>query len=614
MRRLFSRLSIRNKLIWSIFLASGLVSLSGFIFIFIVDSANLRANTINTAKSQVRVLSQDFVKVLLFDDINLTADVVSKLRAFPTVKNAFIYNQNSKVIFSFHQSPQVRIQPPTFVKDDPFFDNNFLHFYQKIEYAGSEYGRIYLRISPDYLNEKLNEYYGVLAVGLPTLLILSYILAVWLQRFFSTPLLNLTREMAEIAENRDYSVKLKTNEKNEIGSLYKSFNSLLEEILNEQSQLALSEKRLAGVLDIAGSAIISIDDSQKIIIFNRHAETIFGYKTEEIIGQSIELLMPGRFRANHQSHVDEFPKQSNHVVALNERAEISGLRKNGEEFPVEAAISWMEFEGRHIFTVALNDISERKHIEYKLEKYRNSLEHQVEQRTAELQAKNQELEAFSYSIAHDLKAPLRTIKSFSQIILEDCQDDLNSDGKDYFERIIIAGSHMSNLIDDLLKLSRIGRSKLEMRNIDLSNIAQRIAQRLDAADEKRKTNWKIQEALTVNADPNLMEIALDNLMSNAWKYTGRQANSLIELGVIHNDNDDCFYIKDNGIGFDMQYAKKLFIPFHRLHHAKEFEGTGIGLATVHRIVQRHNGRVWASAELDKGATFYFSLPKQDAYH
>jgi two-component system, NtrC family, sensor kinase len=226
----------------------------------------------------------------------------------------------------------------------------------------------------------------------------------------------------------------------------------------------------------------------------------------------------------------------------------------------------------------------------------------------ELNSKNIELEAFSYSVAHDLRAPLRSIDGFSKLLLDDYAPQLDAKGQDYLQLVRESAQRMGELIDDLLLLSRVGRADLSRDRIDLSDIAKGVSEELRRKDPDRDVKWCIEEQLLVEADSGLMRVAFDNLLGNAWKFTAKVSAPRIDVGTRRQEGVAVFFVRDNGAGFNMEYAEKLFSPFQRLHTESEFAGTGIGLATVHRIVDRHGGRIWADGEVDRGATFYFTIP------
>jgi len=253
------------------------------------------------------------------------------------------------------------------------------------------------------------------------------------------------------------------------------------------------------------------------------------------------------------------------------------------------------------------EIAEHKAAREQVAALNETLEQRVVERTAELEAANKELESFSYSVSHDLRAPLRGIDGFSLILQENYSDKLDEKGQSYLQRVRAATQRMGDLIDDLLKLSRATRSEMNPTTVDLSELATTITDELQESTPDRKAVFSIEPHMIVNADETLMRVMLENLIGNAWKFAGKRPETRIEIGKKIIAGDTVYYIKDNGTGFDMKYADKLFGAFQRLHTVNEFEGTGVGLANVQRIIRRHGGKVWAEAKLDEGATFYFTL-------
>jgi PAS domain S-box-containing protein len=269
----------------------------------------------------------------------------------------------------------------------------------------------------------------------------------------------------------------------------------------------------------------------------------------------------------------------------------------------------ISIENARLYEGLQRELQERVRAEAEVQQLNQELEQRVFERTAQLEAAVRELESFSYSVSHDLRAPLRAIDGYSRLLLTDYGSALEGDALVYLDNVRKAAQRMGVLIDDLLMLSRVTRAELKWGRVSLSRLAEEIIAGLRQGDPERAVEVRIQHALTVRGDPNLLRIALDNLMGNAWKFTARRSEAQIEFGALQQAGRRVFFVRDNGAGFDMRYADKLFTAFQRLHGVDEFEGTGIGLANVKRIITRHGGQVWAEGEVDKGATFYFTLPE-----
>ena len=237
----------------------------------------------------------------------------------------------------------------------------------------------------------------------------------------------------------------------------------------------------------------------------------------------------------------------------------------------------------------------------------DNLEQKVHERTQQLEVAIQELEAFSYSVSHDLRAPLRSIDGFSQILLEEHSAQLDAQGRDYLRRVRLASQHMEQLINDMFKLSRVTRAEINIDKVNLTQIARSVINELQESKPQRHVDIRIADDLEDNADSRLMHIMLENLLGNAWKFTEKQTTAIIEFGFTKEGKKKIYFVRDNGAGFDMTYMDKLFTPFQRLHTTEEYPGTGIGLATVRRIIHRHEGTIWAEGQVGKGATFYFTL-------
>ncbi len=500
-----------------------------------------------------------------------------------------------------------------------------------------------------------------------------------------------------------------------------------------ERELQESRARLSGVIGSAMDAIISVDAQQRITMFNAAAEQMFRCSAADALGQSLERFIPADFRAAHQKHIDEFGRTGVTTRAMGSLRPISGLRADGEKFPIEASISQIDVSGEKIYTVILrditernraqavlehqaailreqtqmldlanvlardlegriilwntgmekiygwtkkealgkvahellrtefpqpqetiraallghgswegelthlgkagqrlivasqwvlhldaqgrpaaileihNDITERKLAQEEILQLNAELEQRVTARTAELTAANKELEAFTYSVAHDLRAPLRHIDAFTKILHEDFAPELPQEAQHYLENIRNGSRNMNRLVDDLLNLAHVGRQELRRQDIDLGMLVIEVLADLKRETGSRAIEWRIHPLPTAQCDAGLMKQVFANLLANAVKYTRPREVAIVEVGSINQNGSAAVFVRDNGVGFNMKYADKLFGVFQRLHRAEDFEGTGVGLATVERIVRRHGGTVWAEGAIGQGATFYFTI-------
>lgn len=379
-------------------------------------------------------------------------------------------------------------------------------------------------------------------------------------------------------------------------------NEITERKLSEALLRESEERFRLLVLGIRDYAIFGLDAEGRVAGWNTGAERIKGFKAGEIIGKPISTFYTPEDIAQNK------PEQLLKAAIDHGSVEDEGwrVRKDGSRFWANVVVTALRDDSGQLqgFAKITRDITEQKSAEKMLEEREAALR----DRTVQLEATNRELEAFSYSVSHDLRAPLRAIDGFGLALEEDSAGRLDDHGKRHLARIRDATQRMGQLIDSLLALSRLSRAELNREEVSLSVLTQNILDDLRRSEPGREFEMAIQPGLTARGDSRLLRVALDNLLGNAWKFTRKKSRSRVEFGVTEQDGQRAFFVRDNGAGFDMTYQNKLFVAFQRLHPKSEFEGTGIGLATVQRIIHRHGGRVWAEGAPDRGAIFYFTLP------
>ncbi len=374
-----------------------------------------------------------------------------------------------------------------------------------------------------------------------------------------------------------------------------------------ERELRSSEERFRLLVEgVEDYAIYMLDPLGRVVIWNVGAERIFGHLPREIIGRKFDRFYPPEERAAGQ------PEQALAEATTDGRFREEGwqVRKDGSRFWAVSVITALRDETGKLsgFSVIKRDISKRKAAEDEIRRLNTDLERRVDERTVELKEAYNEMEAFSYSVSHDLRSPLIHISGFAELLLSDSGDVLDERSRGYLQTIINSTQRMGRMIDDLLAFSRMNRAELHKVRINLNELVRGVQTDLEHDFRERRITWIIDDLPAVQGDPFLLRQAVFNLIANALKYTRKRHEALIEIGATTSGRETAVFIRDNGVGFDMEYAGKLFGVFQRLHSASEFEGTGIGLANVRSIIKRHGGRTWAEATVNQGATFYFSLP------
>jgi PAS domain S-box-containing protein len=392
-----------------------------------------------------------------------------------------------------------------------------------------------------------------------------------------------------------------------------------EHLRQTVEELRRSEALKAAILETVFDAIIAIDHHGRVEVWNPAAQRIFGYSRAQALDRVVDdLIIPASVRDRFREGLAHY-LMTGAGAMLGQPVELTLRRADGTEFPAEVAITQMFMEDPPRFTVLLQDITERKRSELALreseERFRRlveQLDQRVRERTAELEVANKELEAFSYSVSHDLRAPLRHIQGYASLLQHAAAASLDETSRQHLNTIARSAKNLGELIDALLGFSRMGRAALKWQPVKLATLVEEARHELRAEIRGRDIDWQIGSLPVVQGDPIMLRQVLINLLSNALKYTRRRERARIEIAATEAADETTVFIRDNGVGFDMAFASKLFGVFQRLHPATEFEGIGIGLANVWRIIRRHEGRVGAEGVVDGGATFWFTLPRKDA--
>lgn len=466
-------------------------------------------------------------------------------------------------------------------------------------------------------------------LGVLTVLVLAGALAYSLRRVarITAPVLALSEFTRRVALGEHLFIFFESTEYREIQELYGNFQKMAAVVAERESELKERNEELAITEEELRN---QIEEYQKVndalSAEKAKLDSVLASMGEGLSIQSLDYQVLLQNQAHRKMFGDSFGKHCYEVyrhndtvcqdcplkLAFEDGAIHTKLRhskrEDGEDIYLEISASPLRNSSGEITggIEVVRDVTSRIRADQEIRRLNQELETRVIERTAELEIVNRELESFSYSVSHDLRAPLRHISSFSSILEGEYADKLDKDGKYYLSRIMAGCAKMGDLIDDLLELAQISQGELRSGQVNLSRIANAIAASLLEREPQRQVSFRIEDGLTANGDERLLEVMMNNLLGNAWKYTGQKDAAIIEFGCKPIADRPVFFIRDNGSGFDKKYADKMFTPFHRLHGA-EYEGTGVGLAIVQRIIHRHNGKIWADAVVGEGATFYFTL-------
>jgi PAS domain S-box-containing protein len=605
--RAFRDLSIRQKLTVMSVLASGTALLLACAAFLTYEFFAYREGMIRMLSVRASIIGTNSASAILFNDEASATETLAALKDDPHIVSAGIYTRDNRAFATYGRSDKQRavalLEHFAGQAEGHWFESDGAFLFRKIVFKGERIGTVYIQSDLEEMQARIWQYLGISIVVLLVSSAVALVVSSRLQRRITQPLFHLVETAKTVSREKNYSVRAVTDSRDETGILVRAFNDMLANI--EQSQEI--RDKLAAIVESSDDAIIGKSLDGIVNSWNKGAERIFGYSAKEILGKHITILFPPD-RLEEEPQVIERIKRGEWI----DHFETVRKRKDGQAIPVSLTISPIKNADGEVIGISkiVRDITEQKRAEKEIQTLNEELERRVIERTAQLEAANKELEAFSYSVSHDLRAPLRHIDGFSDL-LQKHASTLDEKGRRYLKTISASAKQMGALIDDLLAFSRVGRAELRMTTVNLDDLVKGVLEDMRHDMQGRRIAWTIGILPAVHGDPSMLRQVLVNLIANAVKYTRAREEARIEIGNAtgnSNEKEIVIFVRDNGAGFDMQYVHKLFGVFQRLHSASEFEGTGIGLANVQRIIHRHGGRVWTEGAVDVGATFYFSLP------
>lgn len=604
----FRDLPIRRKVASVVILTSAIALLLTSAAFMTYEWSTFRSSALINLTTVGRIVADNSTAALRFRNQEDVQTTLATLRAEPDIVSAAIYDVAGQPVAIYLNG---RAIPPKLEEIPPGqhrFAGGHLVVFQPISHDHRSLGTLRIESSLAAMQRRFLLYAGIVVLILLTSSLVAFALSSRLQERITAPVRELARTAQAITAQGDYSRRALRYGNDELGALTDAFNQMLDEIKEREARLTASEERLRVALAAAEMGTWRYNPEKRESIVDDNLRRIFGLPAGNGTVQGDEMLA--------QIH----PEDRTPVRAALDRALADPEAQYFYEYRVlrpDGGLRWVRDRGRVVrrgdgtvdyVTGALVDITDRKEAEEEILRLNTGLERRVAERTAELAQANKELEAFTYSVSHDLRGPLRHIAGFAELIQEDNTSQLSADAKSSISRITHAADKLSRLVDSLLNLSRIGRQTVVMQQTKLDDLVDAALRELESDTHQRKIEWQREPLPTVNCDPALIGIVFTNLLSNALKYTRPRATTVVTIGTQVEAGRQVVFIRDNGVGFDPHFKSKLFGVFERLHNAADFEGTGVGLASVDRVIRKHGGKIWAEGEVDRGATFYFTLP------
>ncbi len=580
------RSSIKYQIIMLIFGITASTMVIGFgIFIF-GSIYNYKKDLIAVSSLEAKLLGEFSIISLLFNDVERASLTFEKLKVVKNIKNAHIFDAEENLFASYKDISDINNLEYYMAQDKKFVDE-LLYISEPIYHEEEFQGTIFLEISTTELNEKIKSLILISSLLLVILLIISLLLAKWAQHYISTPILNLAKITEEISQKHDYSIKVEAKSNDEIGVLYDSFSNLMKKIIEKETErnkalqeLQESETRFSLFMNML-PAIAFIKNDKKCIYSNK-------YMQEQIMGDN-KNISEKLISIQNGHDPTKINNKESIIIDRNNNPRIFDIWS----FPINT-----DNESQLIGGIAI-DITQRKHSELKIQYYIKKLEYN-----------NQELAEFNYVASHDLREPLRTITSYCALLKDDMGNKLSEDSSQDLNFIIDAAKRMDILIQDLLTLSRVGRTGLKKREVDLNECINTIIKDLHVKITENNGKIIFNNLPKIFADKTQITRVFQNLISNSLKFHHSE-DPIITIRSLEEENEYKIIISDNGIGINQKYLEQIFAPFKRLHSRNKFEGTGIGLAICKKIIERHNGNISAFSEEGKGTKITFSIPKEN---
>ncbi|HVY05436.1 MAG TPA: ATP-binding protein [Burkholderiales bacterium] len=624
---------VRNKLLAGVLLTSLAALVITGISLLVYDLRSYNALRVSDWMTQAEIIGRANVAALQFEDRQFAEKNLELLKFRPDMEMAALYSAKGALFASYVRDGISRDRLPALPETDGIrIVDNTLNLYKRIVDNGEILGAIYLRVHYGFY-ERLWSYLAIVLAVSAFALAVSLLLSSWLQRTLTRPIMDVSAIAKRVVDSRDFSLRATKTTEDEIGSLVDTFNNMLAEIerqtraLEESNQalasqianraeaeLALreSERRNRTLINASSSIVWTTDKSQRFDEAQPAWQAYTGQGEDESRGTGWRRAFEAEDREKLSSQWNAAQQEK---IAFECELKLWHAASNAYRFvSLRAAPVLDEHDEIVEWIGTISDLNERRLAEAEIKRLNADLEERVLKRTEELEATNRELESFSYSVSHDLRAPLRAIDGYSRMVEEDYGDRFDEDGRRMLKVVREEAVRMGRLIDDLLSFSKMSRKTMDtVQNIDMTALAKDVAASLLREQDAARVRFDIWPLPAVHGDIALLRQVWINLLSNALKYSGTKPKSEVLVTGEEVNGDAVFRVQDNGVGFDMKYAAKLFGVFQRLHKAEEFEGTGVGLAIVHRVIVRHGGSIRADARPGEGATFHFTLPKRSIH-